>query len=109
MNKDQILSLIGSCDSTSFEVPEWEATVWIKHLSVIERLSISDDESGGIGYAVKLLSTCITNEQGESVFTVEELSAMPGEQTTVLLNLLDECKRVNGIGSDGADNDLGEV
>lgn len=99
--RDSILAAIGKSEPELVDVPEWGATVFIKQFNVAEWLElVSVDEENR---AWRILAASLQDENGEPVLSVDEIVAMPADQTPVILRLFWHVQRING------GEDLGEA
>lgn len=96
---DDILG-INDHQSAPVEVPEWGRTLYVKSLTVDERLKVQKhfhDRSKFLGLVVV---ECVTDQDGNRVFSDEHIPALLKKNGAILERLFLECLKVNGMGGD---------
>jgi hypothetical protein len=103
LNKDQILS---AKDWTSelVAVPEWGGDVHIRAMSGAARdafqSAINGQERELGKFEASLLAMTLADENGELLFTQEEVEALRAKSAAVLDKLADAAMRINGMRKD---------
>lgn len=87
------------------DVPEWDATVWIKELTLKERDAFEADqivreEDGSMrmetkGLKARLIILCACDEDGEKVFSPEDEDALNELGAAAIERVFAVCQRVN--------------
>lgn len=109
LDKDTFLSLRAPVETVP--VPQWGRDVFLRVMSGIERFSwmlftksVGDNPSEDVQSS--LLARCICDERGARLFTdsAEDVAAISAMDSTALELLGKRALRINGLGSEGADD-----
>ena len=98
--RDSILAAIGDTAPVAVEVPEWNSTIYLRQLNVSEWMALANLETEDKAW--QMLSAAMQDEYGNVIFTADEITDMPSNQSSVLIRLFNKMQEVNG------GNDLGE-
>ena len=98
-------------------VPEWAGDVCIRRMSAADLIRLreqfhnepSDDEAAdnaarNMDYVCAFLSMVLCDENGETIFTSEELHEWDGQQSDVLNRLVEDAQKHNGLDKQAAEN-----
>jgi hypothetical protein len=107
LSKSNILSAKDS-ETIVKEVPEWGGNVRMRPLSGKGRdefeARVSENTVGAVvdvrGLKALLLSLVLVDEEGELVFSKEDIDALNEKSSTVLTRLFEEASKLNGIGEE---------
>lgn len=92
----------------SLRVDEWDVTVHLKRMTVAETMNFQqtislgdeDDNTTGLRNMVAFVSTCMCDEQGNRIFSDDELNLLDTRSTDVIQRIFDEAAKLNGMGKD---------
>lgn len=92
---------------TAVEVPEWNATVYLKPMSGLDRLTwlkgIAEHEDDGQLNMHHLLVRCLCDEHGNRLLSDEDVAIVGSKSATVLQRLCDIALAINHLGEKAAD------
>jgi hypothetical protein len=84
-----------------FLVEEWDLTVYIRRLTAADLkttgLLDASKDSDADAVLIKLVSVCLANEDGETLFTQEQLESLADAEFAVLMRIFSECASINGL------------
>lgn len=108
LTKEQILSAL-DLKTETVEVPEWGGSVNVRSMTGLERDNFSAalrDAAGTVSlenYRAKLLVVCIVGEDGQALFTHDDIVALGGKSSTALDRVFVVAERLNYMGADAVD------
>ncbi|WP_425401262.1 hypothetical protein [Algiphilus sp.] len=103
LTRDQILSA-EDLQTETVEVPEWGGSVKVRSMTGAQRdqydvamfRATSDDESAPSLRAM-LVSFCAVDEEGNPLFTKEDVKALAGKSSSAIGRVYDAARRVSGM------------
>lgn len=106
--RERILGL-RDCPPEPVEVPEWNVTVYMRHLNGVERdqfrALLAENASVGVSFSeAALLALTVVDEAGERVFAEADIEALRVRNAAVLDRLSNRAMEINGIGKKAEDN-----
>jgi len=116
LSKDQILSAVDRPTRT-VNVPEWGGDVVVRSISAKERADYTNslmelDSKGEYRYKPgdlnsKLLARCLADEDGNRLFSDDEIDALGQKSAAVLDRLFKVAEEMNGLGDKAVDDAKG--
>jgi hypothetical protein len=104
LSKDEILSKLHRRIET-VHVEEFGGDVLFREMSIRERSDFNkrvfaevDDKTTPLNFVVALVATTLCDEQGNRLFTEEDVENLRDQSELNLLVLVEHAKRVNGLG-----------
>jgi hypothetical protein len=90
------------------EVPEWSGSVKLRVMTGTERDRFESEFVGGNKNVemvrAKLVAKCLCDEDGERLFTEQEIPELGEKSAAVLDRLFSECMRLNRFTKDDVDD-----
>lgn len=111
LKKDEIIKR-DKRKTTDIEVPEWDGTVRLREMSAAQRDAFDASTVKIVGKKVipnlensraKLLAMCIVDEEGNPMFTVDELSE---RNASVLDGLSEAARKLNKLDSGALEEEV---
>lgn len=98
LTRDQILS-VKDRPIEEIEVPEWGGSVGIRTISGAERdrWEATFTKDPGANGRASLAALCIVGDDGERLFSAEDLAALGAKSGIALDRIFDECLRINKL------------
>jgi len=106
LSKEQILSS-NDLKTIEVEVPEWGGTVLLKELSGAERDEFEtmcyNESKGGkieinpVGLKAKILVSCAVDEEGNRLFTLDDVEALNKKNGAAINKLYEEAQKVTKL------------
>lgn len=90
--RDQIFKAIKSStlsDLVEFEVPEWQATIFLRRLTVKEAMQMVSFDS--YSRMLPLVALSVVDKDRNQIFTVDDLENMPASQSKVISRIANRC------------------
>jgi hypothetical protein len=102
LTKEQIL---GAQDTPTevVDVPEWGGKIIVRTLNGTERdqleqsIMVGDNEKNLVGIRAKYAALSIIDEQGNRLFTFEDIEALGKKSAKALDRVFDACQRLSGL------------
>lgn len=104
LNKQQILECKDILSET-VSVPEWDGEVLVQGLTLAEKddwtESIMSDGKANIkGASAKLCICCMRDENGDLLFSMDDVSALQAKSAAALDRIFQVAQRLSGIGQE---------
>ena len=100
LTREQILNSV-DCELTKVEVPEWGGEIYLKSLSGAESEQLQKDtakpDMSDVDKIATMLVVGIVGEIGKPLFTKDDIVELAKKSFKVLVRLVDEFNRVNGL------------
>ena len=77
------------------EVPEWGGTIYARRLSAADLQAF--EALKGVDFQIRVLITCLADENGQPLLTEEDAAALAGAEFTVALRLFGIVAEANGL------------
>lgn len=112
LTKEQILS-INDLEIEEVFIPEWKDSVYVRSLTAFERDKLEQDLIDSKGKAsiknlenlrARLCSISICNENGELLFSPNEVKALGEKNASALSRIFSVAQRLSGLTSDDVEN-----
>ena len=103
LTKQEILAAV-DIKSTDVPVPEWGGTVRVRTMTGLERDAMGTAMIGADGkadmstYRVRLVAACIVDDQGNQVFTAEDVTALGAKSAAALDRVFTAADALNQMG-----------
>ncbi len=97
LTREQILAARSRRKPIPLEVPEWGGTVYIKVLSAGDQVEMSSNGHKDAELPVWLLAGCLVSEDGERLFTDEDVPGLLEEEFPIIMRVFSEAARHNGL------------
>lgn len=91
------------------QVAEWGGEVRVRSMTGTQRSAFGDSLVGADGksdtrdFRLKLIVACAVDENGEPLFTVDDLDALSAKSGAALERVFNAASRLNGVGVDGVE------
>jgi len=104
LSKEQILQA-DDLRREQVVVPDWDGSVFVQTMTGIDRdafeLSLTKDGKASIeNMRAKLCARTIVDENGNRLFTEDDVEALGKKSATALDRIFEVAQRLNGIGAD---------
>lgn len=102
LNREAILAA-QDLKTVDKDVPEWGGVVRLRTMTSAARESLGESMAGADGkvdttaYREKMLAACIVGDDGELLFTHEDVAALSGKKADVIQRLFAEAEKLNGM------------
>lgn len=105
LTRDDIIAAIAARKDAlePLEVPEWGGTVYARRLSAGEAESTGVFDGGGADMTVRMLVVCLADEDGNRIFTDEDVKELSAAEFSVVTRVFAEVAKLNGMATDDLD------
>lgn len=114
LTREQILA-VSDIQIETVTVPEWGGDVCVRSITGTERdwleMNIYSERTKGKevnmkNFRAKLLSLCLCDEKGDSLFTEKDVEALAKKSASALQRTFTVAQRLSGLSNDEADDIL---
>jgi hypothetical protein len=95
LTREQILASRKDRKPQRLEVPEWGGEVYVRVLTAGEQVALSEGVENEM--ALRVLAYCLVNEEGERLFTDEDVAELKREAFPVIMKVFAFAARINGL------------
>lgn len=114
MNANEMKNKILSMDDLKREkisIPEWGLEAFMRSMTAIEveefQASINNsDNDDYIGFRAKLVSICLVADDGQRVFSDEDVEALNQKSSDVIGRLAEIAQKLNGLTADAVEEEV---
>lgn len=92
----QILAAQHDRRPVPLEVEEWGVTVYVKYITVDDQIELSEHNTPQ-DMPIAVLLQCVTDENGERIFTEEDRTELSKEAFAVVLKVFVFAAKLNGL------------
>ena len=86
------------------DVPEWGGSVRLRPMNGADRERLQGYAKNDLNkFAVRLLSECVVSEDGQKVFTHEDIDSLLSKNGAVIDRLALKCMELNGLAADSVE------
>lgn len=103
LNKTAILEA-SDLKTETVTVPEWGGDVIVRSITALDRYALIDFAMGADGtivrdkFVIGLLAASLVGEDGNRLFTNDEIQLLAGKSFTAIDRLIEVANRINGFG-----------
>lgn len=93
------------CGLVSVEVPEWNATLYVKSFSVGDVFNFEKNQKDGKNAAVSLIILAVCDEDGSLVFDDTDYDALMKKSKTPIEKLMTEILKINRLDDNSVEDE----
>jgi hypothetical protein len=105
MTRDEVFEAIAArrAQVEELDVEEWGGKVYIRRLDAddLERTGLLDGNDAVMQMAMKLMVTCVSDEDGNALFTEEDVPKLAKSDFPVVLKVFTAAAKANGLSNQG--------
>lgn len=90
------------------EVPEWGGSVFVKPLTAaqMEKTQARYEKASDSEKLTLMIINCVCDEKGQNLFSKDDVNWLMDKNMKVLLKLVGECNKVNGLDTEEVEKNL---